>query len=292
MIFDTHAHYDDRAFDEDRDEVISTLEENGVGRIVNVTSTYGSLDVSMGLAERYEQVYSSAGLHPTEIYDLDSEIADQAGDISRETGKPGETEKLKEAGKPEGLELINPGALHKVEEMCSHPKVVAIGEIGLDYHYDDTDEALQKAYFDAQLEMSLRLDMPVIIHSRDAAADTLEFMRSHAKKGGRGVIHCFSYSYEMAAEYVKMGYFIGIGGVVTFKNARKVKEIATKIPLEYIVLETDCPYLAPIPHRGERNCSIYLDQVAKEIATLRGITAKEVRDTTWNNGCRLYGMKN
>jgi TatD DNase family protein len=257
MIFDTHAHYDDRAFDEDRDEVISTLEETGVGRIVHATSPYGPLAVSMGLAERYEQVYSSAGLHPTEIYDLDSEIA-----------------------------------LHKVEEMCSHPKVVAIGEIGLDYHYDDTDEALQKAYFDAQLEMSLRLDMPVIIHSRDAAADTLEFMRNHAKKGGRGVIHCFSYSYEMAAEYVKMGYFIGIGGVVTFKNARKVKEIATKIPLEYIVLETDCPYLAPVPHRGERNCSIYLDQVAKEIATLRGITAKEVRDTTWNNGCRLYGMKN
>ena len=278
MIFDTHAHYDDRAFDEDRDKVISTLEENGVGRIVNVTSTYGSLDVSLKLAERYEHVYSSAGLHPTEIYDLDSGITDQTGDISRETGKP------------EGLELINQGALHKVEEMCSHPKVVAIGEIGLDYHYDDTDEALQKAYFDAQLEMSLRLDMPVIIHSRDAAADTLEFMRGHAKKGGRGVIHCFSYSYEMAAEYVKMGYFIGIGGVVTFKNARKVKEIAAKIPLEYIVLETDCPYLAPVPHRGERNCSIYLDQVATEIAALRGITAKEVRDETWNNGCRLYGM--
>ncbi len=297
MIFDTHAHYDDRAFDEDRDEVISSLEINGVGRIVNVTSTYGSLDVSLGLAERYEHVYSSAGLHPTEIYDLDSEIAGRAGDISGDE-EAGSVDKQTEPGQKETViqlrdnALINPGALHKVEEMCSHPKVVAIGEIGLDYHYDDTDEALQKAYFDAQLEMSLRLDMPVIIHSRDAAADTLEFMRSHAKKGGRGVIHCFSYSYEMAAEYVKMGYFIGIGGVVTFKNARKVKEIATKIPLEYIVLETDCPYLAPIPHRGERNCSIYLDQVAKEIATLRGITAKEVRDTTWDNGCRLYGMKN
>ncbi len=287
MIFDTHAHYDDRAFDEDRDEIIASLEENGVGRIVNVTSTYGSLDVSLGLAERYEHVYSSAGLHPTEIYDLDNEIAGQAGDISRD----GEAGKPEGIGKSEGLELINSDALHKVEDMCAHPKVVAIGEIGLDYHYDDTDEALQKAYFDAQLEMSLRLDMPVIIHSRDAAADTLEFMRGHAKKGGRGVIHCFSYSYEMAAEYVKMGYFIGIGGVVTFKNARKVKEIAAKIPLEYIVLETDCPYLAPVPHRGERNCSIYLDQVAKEIATLRGITAKEVRDATWNNGCRLYGME-
>lgn len=297
MIFDTHAHYDDRAFDEDRDEIISSLEENGIGRIVNVTSTYASLDVSMGLAERYEHVYSSAGLHPTEIYDLNSEIAGQTGDISR-NGEAGEVLKHAGSGHNETFRqlrdsaLINPDALHKVEEMCAHPKVVAIGEIGLDYHYDDTDEALQKAYFDAQLEMSLRQDMPVIIHSRDAAADTLEFMRSHAKKGGRGVIHCFSYSYEMAAEYVKMGYFIGIGGVVTFKNARKVKEIAAKIPLEYIVLETDCPYLAPVPHRGERNCSIYLDQVAREIASLRGITAKEVRDATWNNGCRLYGMKN
>ena len=209
MIFDTHAHYDDRAFDDDRDELLRSMPEKGIGRIVNVASTYESNAVSLALSEKYEDVYTSVGLHPTEIYDI-----------------PG-TDSL----------AVNTEILDEISEMCSRPKVVAIGEIGLDYHYDDTDKPMQMAYFDAQLEIALKKDLPVIIHSRDAAADTMEQMRTFAKKGGRGVIHCFSYSYEMAAEYVKMGYFIGIGGVVTFKNARKLKECAKRSLLRVLSLK-------------------------------------------------------
>ncbi|MBQ8947831.1 MAG: TatD family hydrolase [Lachnospiraceae bacterium] len=255
MIFDTHAHYDDAAFDDDRDELLSGMPAKGIGRIVNVTANYDSIEKSLVLAGKYDHVYTSAGLHPTEIYDLDMDEV-----------------------------------LRVVEDKCRLPKVVAIGEIGLDYHYDDTDEAKQRAYFEAQLEIALRAGLPVIIHSRDAGAETFDHMKAFAAKGGMGVIHCYSYSYEMAAEYVKLGYYIGIGGVVTFKNSRKLKECAQKLPLSSILLETDCPYLSPDPKRGQRNSSLNLPYVAAEIARLRGITIEEVTGATWDNAMKMYGM--
>lgn len=166
---------------------------------------------------------------------------------------------------------------------------MAVGEIGLDYYWDNESHDTQKKWFIRQLELARELDLPVIIHSRDAAADTLEIMKEHAK-GLRGVIHCFSYSKELAREYVKMGFYIGIGGVVTFKNGKKLKEIAEEIPLDRILLETDCPYLAPVPFRGKRNSSLYIPYIAQEIANLKGITYEEVVAQTEENGKRLFGI--
>ena len=255
MIFDTHAHYDDAAFDEDRDRILTMLPKNGVSAVVNVTSTLSSLDLSLKIADSYSHVYSSMGLHPTEIYELGTD------------------------------------ALNEVEGRCTSDKVVAIGEIGLDYHYPDTDKERQKEFFEAQLELARKYKLPVIVHSRDAAADTLDIMKAHHAGDIGGVIHCFSYSYEMACEYVKMGFFIGIGGVLTYKNARKLVECAEKLPLENIVLETDCPYLAPVPNRGRRNYSLYLTYVADQLAALRGIPRKEAEDITFANALRLYGLR-
>ena len=187
MIFDTHAHYDDPAFDQDRDELVSSLPAKGIFRVVNVTASVESLTASSELAHRYEHVYTSAGLHPTEIYDFDIDV------------------------------------LKRVEELCSDDKTVAIGEIGLDYHYPNTDTAKQKEFFEAQLDMARRLKMPVIIHSRDAAKDTMDILRSHQAGDIGGVVHCYSYSPEMAEEYADMGLYIGVGGVVTYKNGRRLK---------------------------------------------------------------------
>ena len=176
-----------------------------------------------------------------------------------------------------------------MKSQCQKDKVVAVGEIGLDYYWDNESHDVQKKWFIKQLELARELDLPVIIHSRDAAADTLEIMKEHAK-GLRGVIHCFSYSLELAREYVKMGFHIGIGGVVTFKNGKKLKEIAQEIPLDRILLETDCPYLAPVPFRGKRNSSIYISYIAEEIANLKGITYEEVVAQTEENGKKLFGI--
>ena len=167
--------------------------------------------------------------------------------------------------------------------------MVAVGEIGLDYYWDNESHDVQKKWFIRQLDLARELDLPVIIHSRDAAADTLEIMKEHGR-GLRGVIHCFSYSIELAREYLKMGFHIGIGGVVTFKNGKKLKEIAQEIPLDRILLETDCPYLAPVPFRGKRNSSIYISYIAEEIANLKGISYEEVVAQTEQNGKKLFGI--
>lgn len=164
---------------------------------------------------------------------------------------------------------------------------MAVGEIGLDYYWDNEAHEIQKKWFQRQLELARELDLPVIIHSRDAAADTLEMMQQYAK-GLRGVIHCFSYSKEMAKEYVKMGFYIGVGGVVTFKNSKKLKEIVTELPLEKILLETDSPYLAPVPNRGKRNSSLNIPYIAQEIADLKGISYEEVVACTEKNGRDLF----
>ena len=251
MIFDSHAHYDSEQFEKDREEVLSSMQENGIGTIVNCAADWDSVTEVVDLANEYPFVYAAVGLHPDEVGCLDEE------------------------------------RFAYLKEQCQKEKVVAVGEIGLDYYWDKESHELQKQWFIRQLALARELDLPVIIHSRDAAADTLEIMQRYAQ-GLRGVIHCFSYSKELAREYVKMGFFIGIGGVVTFKNGKKLKEIVEATPLRQILLETDCPYLAPVPYRGKRNSSLYLPYVAQEIASLKGISYEEVVAQTEQNGKRLF----
>jgi len=253
MIFDSHAHYDDAQFDEDRTELLLSMEANGVGTIVNVGSTLSSCTKVVELAKEYPNVYAAVGVHPDEV-----------GDLNEDT-------------------------FAFVKEQCQKEKVVAVGEIGLDYYWDNESHEVQKEWFVRQLDMARELDLPVVIHSREAAADTLEIMKEYAQ-GLRGVIHCFSYSVEMAREYVKMGFYIGVGGVVTFKNGRKLKEVVEEIPLEKVLIETDSPYLAPVPYRGKRNNSSYLSYVAEEIARIKGITVEEVISTTEANAKELFGI--
>ena len=253
MIFDSHAHYDLEQFDEDRDALLSSMGEHQVGAIVNVGANWNSVTETVALAEKYPHVYAAVGIHPDEVGILDEE------------------------------------RFAFLKEQCQRDKVVAVGEIGLDYYWDHESHDVQKKWFIRQLELARELDLPVSIHSREAAADTMEIMKTHGR-GLRGVIHCFSYSLEQAREYIKMGYHIGVGGVVTFKNGRKLKEIVTEIPLERILLETDSPYLAPEPFRGKRNDSSYLTYVAEEIANLKGITCAEVIAQTEKNARELFGL--
>lgn len=253
MIFDTHAHYDDEQFDTDREELLKSMEAGGVGLIVNAGSTIHSWDAIVRLTEDYDFIYGSVGVHP-----------DEAGSLDEQN-------------------------FARMRALLDLEKIVAVGEIGLDYYWDKESHDLQKKWFVRQLELAREKGMPVMIHSREAAADTMEIMKEHAQ-GMNAVIHCYSYSAEMAREYVKMGYYIGVGGVVTFKNAKKLKQVVESIPLEAIVLETDCPYLAPVPYRGKRNCSLYLPYVAEEIAKIKGVTAEEVVRQTEENARKLYRL--
>ena len=253
MIFESHAHYDDEAFDEDREALLRQMPEKGIGGIVNVSASVEGIRDTLALAGKYPFVYAAVGIHPDEAGSLDDE------------------------------------AFAWIREQCDRDKVVAVGEIGLDYYWDKESHDIQKYWFERQLELAREKVLPVIIHSREAAQDTMDIMREKAQ-GIPGVIHCFSYSPEMAKEYVRMGYYIGVGGVVTFKNAKKLKETVQQVPLERILLETDCPYLAPVPYRGKRNCSLYLPYVAKEIADLKGVSLEEVTETTERNARALYGL--
>lgn len=251
MIFESHAHFDSSQFDEDREALLNSMPEKGVGTIVNVGATVKSIDEVPEMAEKYSHVYAAVGVHPDEVGGLNEEI------------------------------------FAHMKEQCKKEKVVAVGEIGLDYYWDNESHDLQKFWFVRQLDLARELELPVIIHSRDAAADTMEIMAEHAR-GLKGVIHCFSGSAEMAAEYVKMGYYIGVGGVVTFKNGRKLKEVVEAIPLTSILLETDCPYLAPVPFRGKRNSSDYISYIAEEIANLKGVSYEEVVRVTEESGKKLF----
>lgn len=253
MIFETHAHYDDEQFDTDRDELLRSMEEGGVGTIVNVSATYESCENVVKLAEKYPFLYAAVGVHPDEVG------------------------------------ALNEVTFARMKELFSNPKVVAVGEIGLDYYWDKESHDLQKEWFVRQLALARELHLPVLIHSRDAAADTMEIMKAYGQ-GLDGVIHCFSYSKEMAREYVKMGYYIGVGGVVTFKNAKKMKEVVEEVPLESILLETDCPYLAPEPNRGKRNSSLNLVYVAQKIAQIKGVTYEEVMAQTEENARKMYRL--
>lgn len=253
MIFDTHAHYDDGQFDEDREELFASMAENGVGTIVNVSASYASCERVTDMVRDYPFLYAAVGVHPDEVGDLNEE------------------------------------SFARMKALFTREKVVAVGEIGLDYYWEKESHEIQKKWFIRQLELAGDLGLPVVIHSREAAADTMEIMKRYAK-GLKGVIHCYSYSREMAKEYVKMGFYIGVGGVVTFKNARKLKETVEEIPLASIVLETDCPYLAPVPYRGKRNHSAYIRYVAEEVARLKGLSCEEVIRQTEKNAKELYGF--
>jgi len=253
MIFESHAHYDAHQFDEDREELLLSMQENGIGTIVNVCADWDSVTEVVDMAQNYPFMYAAVGLHPDEV-----------GDLSEERF---------------GI----------LKAQCQKEKVVAVGEIGLDYYWDNESHDVQKKWFVRQLELAREFDLPVIIHSRDAAEDTLKVMKEHGR-GLRGVIHCFSYSKELAEEYVKMGFCIGIGGVVTFKNGKKLKEVAEVVPLERILLETDCPYLAPEPYRGKRNSSLYIPHIAQAIADIKGITYEEVVEQTEKNGKELFAI--
>ena len=254
MIFDTHAHYDDDAFDDDREELLSSLKSAGVGIVVNSGASLDGCRRTIELTEKYPFIYGTLGVHPDEV-----------GELNEET-------------------------FFWLKEQLMRPKIVAVGEIGLDYYWDKEPEVqnAQRYWFRRQMELARETNLPVIIHSRDAAADTMEVMKAVHAEEIPGVIHCYSYSREMAQEFIKMGYYIGVGGVVTFKNAKKLKETVEAIPLERILLETDCPYMAPEPHRGTRNDSSNIPFVIAKIAELKGITAEEVERVTEENAGRLF----
>ncbi len=254
MIFDTHAHYDDDAFDEDRDTLLSKMQDTGVEYIVNVGASMASSERSLKLAEQYPFVYAAVGVHPDEVGELDEE------------------------------------KLSKLREWSFHEKVKAIGEIGLDYYWDKEKHDLQKHWFMRQMELASERKLPMIVHSREAAKDTLDMVTAAKPLNLSGIIHCYSYSVEQAREYLNMGYYIGIGGVLTFKNAKKLKEVAEYTPLSQIVLETDCPYLAPVPYRGKRNDSSKLAHVAEELAAIKQVSVEEVIRITNENGRRLYNI--
>ncbi len=259
MIFETHAHYDDEKFDPDRVELLShLLRENNIGKIVNVGATFNGCKESIALAEKYDDVYAAIGIHPEEIDEINDDVMEWLA--------------------------VN----------SSHPKVVAIGEIGLDYYWvkDEKQREKQRFWFEKQMDLAKNLKIPVIIHSRDAAEDTLYTIKKYNNVHVKGIVHCYSYSKEIAMEYVKMGWYIGVGGVVTFKNAKKLVETVEAIPLTSIVLETDCPYMAPVPHRGERNSSMYLSYVAEKIAEIKGITVQEVEKVTYQNALNIYKKAN
>ena len=255
MIFDTHAHYDDKQFEQDREELLASMKDNGIGTIVDVGSNMETSARIVDAVKRYPMMYGAVGVHPSDTADLtDSDI-------------------------------------DTLKEYAGKDKILAIGEIGLDYYWDEPERAIQKKWFEAQIELAREVKLPIIIHSRDAAKDTYDIMKAlHAEDIG-GVVHCFSYSKEMARQFLDMGFYIGIGGVVTFKNAKTLKEVAAYAPLDRIVLETDCPYLSPEPNRGKRNSSLNLNYVAEELSQIQGIDKEELIAVTEENARKLYRMK-
>lgn len=262
MIFDTHTHYDDEAYDPDRDAVIGGLKESGVGRICNIGSTMQGARDSVMLAHKYDFVWAAAGVHPDEV-----------GELNEET-------------------------FAELTELAADSRTAAVGEIGLDYHgydiYEDKpDKETQKYWFIRQLELAIRKEKPVVIHSRNASEDTMEIMRQARDKGLKNaVIHCYSYSRETAAQYLAMGFYLGIGGVLTYEGQKKLTKTVEFMPLDRILLETDCPYLTPVPIRKnrERNSSAYLGYVCDKIAEIKGLSRERVEQATWENACRFYGI--
>lgn len=252
MIFESHAHYDDDAFDEDREQLLSSLQENGIEYVINVGASLKSTASTIELIKRYPFVYGAAGVHPSETAELNEEN------------------------------------FKWLAEQCKQTKIVAVGEIGLDYYWEEPEHEIQKIWFERQLELAREVKKPVIIHSREAAKDTYDIMCAHKASELGGVVHCYSYSAEMALDFVKMGFSIGIGGVVTFKNGKKMKEVVEAVPIEKILIETDSPYLAPEPNRGKRNSSLNLPYIARQIAEIKNMSYDEVVAITNRNARELF----
>ena len=252
MFFDSHSHMDDRRFDADRDGIMDELKSHGVGLLMNVGCDLASSERSVALAERYPFVYAAVGSHPDDADHVDGRLLD------------------------------------RYRALAGHEKVRAIGEIGLDYHYEDVPRAQQIIAFEQQLELAEALKLPVIVHEREAHGDATDIVRRHPDV--RGVFHCFSGSKELALWLVERGWYIGFTGVVTFKNARRAVEAVQALPLDRILIETDCPYMAPEPYRGRRNDSRYVPLVAAKIAELKGISPEEAGSITTENAKRLFAI--
>lgn len=251
MLFDTHAHMDDRAFDEDRSELLASLPSQGLGLVLNPGCSLASSRNVDALTREYDYIYGAVGSHP--------DVADE----------------------------VNEAVLEEYRILCKgNPKIKAIGEIGLDYHYEDIPRDIQKQAFRMQMELARALGLPVIVHERDAHEDGLKIVDEF--RSVTGVFHCYSGSLEMAKELVRRGWYIGFTGVLTFKNARKAVEVAANIPLDRLVLETDCPYMSPEPFRGKRNDPGKLYRMAEKLAEIRGLTVEEIHAITMANGKRLY----
>lgn len=251
MIFDSHAHYDDKQFDKDRNELLLSIHKDGVDFIMNSGESVQASKAGVELGRKYDFIYSAAGIHPAYASKTTDEDLKEIRNI-----------------------LVN------------EKKVLAVGEIGLDYHYDNIDKEKQRLLFIKQLLLAKELDMPVIIHSRDASQECFDIIKESGVRNG--VIHCFSSSKELADEYIKLGFYIGIGGVLTYSNARRTVEVVESIPLERILLETDCPYLAPAPNRGKRNDSSLLKFVAEKISEIKNTDIKSVYDITKNNALKMF----
>ncbi|MBK1811676.1 TatD family hydrolase [Clostridium sp. YIM B02505] len=240
-IFDTHAHYDDKSFDDDREKVIADIKNNGVIGVLNCGSSLYGAEMSVKLSEQYDIFYAAVGIHP------------------------------------ENANEFNEGSFEKIKELAKNKKVKAIGEIGLDYYWEENPpREVQKSVFRAHMKLAEELGLPVVIHDREAHGDTLEIMKEFTNV--KGIVHCFSGSVEFAKECLKLGYYIGFTGVVTFKNAKKILEVANEVPLDRMLVETDCPYMAPVPFRGKRNQSDYIRYIVEKLSEIKGLEPKEIND--------------
>lgn len=253
-IFDTHAHYDSSGFNADRDEILASLPDSGVALVVDPGCDVPSSKAAVALAERFSHVYAAVGIHPGDCKDCSD--AD----------------------------------FEEIRTLCRHEKVVAVGEIGLDYYWEDNPpKEFQEKVFRRQIGLALELELPVIVHDREAHGDSLAVVLDYPDL--RGVFHCFSGSPEMAQELLKRGWYLGFDGPITYKNARRAPEVAAITPLDRIVVETDSPYLTPVPYRGKRNDSRYLPYVIEKLAEWKGVSAEEMERITFQNGKRLFGLE-
>lgn len=252
MYFESHAHYDDSRFKEDRDLIINSIKDEKISKVINVAANMKSSLKSIALAKKYDFIYASIGVHPHDVASMLEE------DLETLIG------------------------------LSAYEKVVAIGEIGLDYYYENSPREIQKLWFREQINIARALELPIIVHSRDASKDTLDIIKTSKAYEVGGVIHCYSGSKEMALAYAHLGFYIGIGGVVTYNNAKMLKEVVKALPLEHLLIETDAPYLSPIPNRGQRNDSRNLKYIVKAIAEIKEVTEEEVVQATYENGHKLF----
>ncbi len=254
MLFDSHAHYNDERFDNDRNELLSSMQKNNVGLIMNSCSNLSEMPDIIELCEKYDFIYGSAGVHPHDVEDMTEDD------------------------------------IEKLKKYLKHPKIKALGEIGLDYYYDNSARDKQRKWFARQIELALETDTPIVIHDRDAHGDCMDILRSY-KSDIKGEFHCYSGSAQMAREILDWGMYIAFGGALTFKNSKKSLEAAEYVPLDRILIETDCPYLTPVPHRGKRNSSLYIHYVAEKLADIKKISVEAVEEATFNNAKKLFNIK-